>query len=196
MNKKLAIILGSIIGVIVLAVIIIFGANQVQQMQVHNKEVAAKEKEAAIEKKREKVFDKTFDQFITDATASAALSESMGGTYHDVWSKTIDNGSVTISGKKYTDFSKAVSAQSDKFETNGFVDDVEKGYNDSKETYDKLSKNVTYKNQERFNQAKNLYDSLGKFYSLSSSPSGSLNSFTEDFNQLDSDIAAALKAIQ
>jgi hypothetical protein len=196
MNKHLKIILGSIAGVIVFAVLIIFGFNQLQQVQTHNAEVAAHKKAVAAEKKKEKQFNEVFPTFISDASDVGGQAETIGGKFYDVWQKTIENGSIKIAGDKYTDFNDALRIQSAIFDGNGDLDEIKTVYNNLKRDYKVLSQNVTKKNKEKFAQVKKLYNDLSEFYNLTTSPTGSLSSYSTDYNQLDSSIAAALKAIQ
>lgn len=196
MSKALKRIIGGFLGVIVFAVLLIFGFNQIQQIQAHNAKVAAHKNALAAEKKKEKQFNEVFSDFTSNATEVGTKSETIGRKFYDVWQKTIENGSVTISGQKVTDFSDAIQVQAAVFDANGDLDKVKTSYNNLKNDYAVLEKNVTKKNEDRFNQVKELYDSLSKFYNLSTSPTGSLNSFTEDFNQYDNDVASQLQAIQ
>jgi hypothetical protein len=196
MNKKLAIILGSIIGVIVLAVIIIFGANQVQQMQEHNAEVAAKEKTAALDKKKEKTFNKTLPYFVKFAQEVGVNAEDIGGKYHDVWLDTIDKGKVEIAGKTYTDFNDSLAAQGEVFDKKGDITTLTALYDQTKKYFSTLTKNQTKKNANKYDTTEKLFNTLDKFYSLTTSPTGSFSSFSEEYNKLDSDLASQLRVLQ
>lgn len=200
MNKKLIIAFGSVITVLLAVAIVLFSINQYQQVQAHNEKIAAqkkanaeKKKAAAKQKDKEKNFESAYDLFIGYATDAAAAAETIGSKFHDVWQKTIFDGSVTVSGKKYTDFNDSLEAQAALL-----VDDKDKAiedFNSMKEQFDTLQENQTDKNAERYSQAKDLYESVSQFFNLAVSPNGTLETFTEDFNQYDNDVASKIDAI-
>lgn len=196
MSKKFVIIGGSILTVLIVIPIVLFSINQYQQIQTHNAKVAAQKKTAALEKKKEKQFASVFPTFLSDAADVGGQAEIIGGKFYDVWQKTIDDGSVKISGEKYTDFNDAIEVQSAVFDANGDLDKIKVAYDNLKRDYKVLSQNVTKRSRDKFARVKKLYSDLNEFYNLSTSPSGSLSSYSTDFNQLDSDIAAALKDLQ
>ncbi|MCO7175572.1 hypothetical protein ACFP7A_00735 [Sporolactobacillus kofuensis] len=203
MNKKLAIIGGSIIGAILLVAIVIFSVNQVQQMQERNAKAAAHEKAVAVqakaakaEKQKKKDFSGAYDLFVGFATTTAQDAEEIGGKYHDVWQKTIFDDSVTIKGKRYTDFNDSIQAQYDVFEANGKNKDAKEAFDSMKVQFDIMTDSLTLANQAKYDDAKKLYDLVSKFYNLSIDPSGTLQSYTEDFNQYDNDVASQLQTLQ
>jgi hypothetical protein len=59
-----------------------------------------------------------------------------------------------------------------------------------------LTKSLSSKNQAKYDDAKKLYDLVSKFYNLSTDPSGNLQSYTEDYNQYDNDVASQLQTLQ
>lgn len=203
MTKKLKIILGSVAGALVLILLIIFSINQVQQMQDRNAKAVAREKvvtaqakAAKAEKQKEKDFSGAYNLFTSFATSTAQDAEEIGGKYHDVWQTTIFDDRVTIKGKTYTDFNDALQAQYDVFEANGKNKDAQDAFDSMKVQFRILTESLTSANQAKYDDAKKLYDLVSKFYNLSTDPSGSLQSYTEDYNQYDNDVASQLQTLQ
>jgi cell division protein FtsB len=195
MNKKLIIIFGSLISALLIIIIAIFGYNQYQQVKAHNAKVAAQKKAEAAKIVKEKTFDIVYESFVLDSKDLATAAEDIGSKYVDVWNKVIFDGSVTVSGVKLTDFNDALSAQSLAFSTHGNLDKISKKEDDVRNDFKDLKSNVTDKNRDKFNIAKSVYNALLKFDSLATSPSGSLQTYSEQFNSSDTDIAGKISSL-
>lgn len=194
MNKTLKLIIGGFLGVIVFAILLIFGFNQIQQIQAHNAEVAAHKKAVAAEKKKETAFNKSYEQFVSDAGTTASQSETIGGKFYDTWRKVIYDGQVKLEGATWKEMDLALQVQANVLKDD--ISKVDKDADNMKNDFATMEKNVTKKNQERFNKAKNFYDNVTKFHNLSTTASGSFDTFSKEFNQLDSDIAAQMDGLK
>lgn len=126
--------------------------------------------------------------------SGCADAESSAGLIHDVWKNAIyeDRDDET---DKYTrpdgyfvsDFNDALS---NLWSDTSFLSDIEEIKN-NQESVQKIMKNLKNppdKYAEAYSDLKAFYDVYLEFTNLAINPSGNLTSYTEDYNDLDSDV--------
>lgn len=185
-HKKLYFLIGASIVVIV--------CGGIGYKAYHDKKVAD-DKQAEI-KAKEKEFNDTYQTFAGEAYTFGSKTESMTNKIASVWHDAIwnDNG-VTIGGKQYTDFNKAISAQQTVWVTNGQFSKMENKLDDLREDHHTLSLDVTKKNSADFKKANAVYSLSKEFYNAVKSPNGNYNEYSNYTTDLDNKLSNKLSDI-
>lgn len=174
-RKKLLIIIASIVAILAIAAATITVAYQ-----------------NSIEE--EKVYAENMEEIIVDMLDGAAKAESAGSLFKDVWYNSIweehdkKTDKYTMkNGKFFDDFNDALSnLQSDP----SFIKKINKIENRQQEVIEKMQKlsNPPKKYEAAHQTLQDYYDAFISFTNLVTTPNGSLNSFSEDFNKRDSEV--------
>lgn len=160
----------------------------------HDKKVA-QDKQAEINAKQ-KEFNDTYQTFAGEAYTFGSDTESMSNKITSVWHDAIwnDNG-VTISGKQYTDFNKAISALQTSWINSGKFGKMEDKLDDLREDHHTLSLDVTKKNATNYKKATKVYSLSKEFYNSVKSPNGSYTDYSNYSTDLDNKLSNALSDI-
>jgi hypothetical protein len=187
MSKKWVAIILAVVAALVIGLICV-------QVKKQNEIKAQKEAEAAAEAAEEQ-YEKNLKDLNFTLLTGTARAESCGNKIHDVWSNTIWE-KADADTDQFTKDSATGTFNSD-FNTslkNLFSDEAfkkaEKTVSQDKEdatTLMKSLKNPPEKWNDAYNEIQKFYDDYIKFANLVISPSGNLQSFTQEFNQLDAD---------
>ncbi|MCR1959736.1 zinc-ribbon domain-containing protein [Thomasclavelia cocleata] len=184
-----------IIGIVaVLAVIgIIFGAVSINK---HNEEQRAKELAEQEEQKAKelaKQYEKNLNTIVYKMLNGAADAESCGNKIKKVWSNTIweDDDPET---DKYTktngvfneDFNTSLTALFTDPDFMKTIDDIEKNQSEVNKIM-KDMKNPPEEWEDAYNDLKEYYDNYLILTNLCINPSGSLQTFSTNFNDADTD---------
>ncbi len=189
-KKKLIIIISSII---VALIIVAVGALLIKQ-HADNVEKERIQKESQKKQEREESYKSNLDLVSYSMLDGASKAEELGNLTHDVWSNAIfeehdkKTDKYTIKNGKFVDdfndaianlqSSKSYQKKSEKIETNKeLVNDLMKKMKNPPAKYSKASKVL-----------EEYYDSYISLVELALSPTGNLNSFTESFNEADSEV--------
>jgi hypothetical protein len=189
MNKKLAIIGGSIIGVILLAAIVLFTVNQAQQIQAHNAEVAEINK-------KEKTFNDSYQVFKNESGLLNLYSDSIASGIREVWHKAIFDGEVSVDGKNYSEdnMEQAIQAKVDQLAYT--MDNAGMSADRLQKQYGEMKQNLTTSNKDKYKNATQLYNDLMDFYHFATNDiSGSYKEYTNSYNQLSTDVNTDLSAV-
>jgi len=133
--------------------------------------------------------------------SGASDAERAGGLIHDVWYNSIYEKSSTRTDK-YTkpngsfvsDFNKALA---NLFSDKSFISDIE-SIEKNQETVASIMKkliNPSEEHKEAYSALKDLYEVYTDLCECAVNPTGSLNSYTADFNEADSGFAKCYKAL-
>ncbi len=194
-----------IIIVIIFAIVIIgsiFGVKKYQDIMAEKAEKAAEE---AAEKERLQIsedYAANLELVSFTMITGAAEAEEAGGLIHDVWYNTIYEESDTDTDK----YTKGTYGFNDDFNTslqNLFSDVNFQSTISSIETNQETVKGLMKKlinPPEEYNQAynalKDYYDSYIELTNLVINPTGSLQTFTNNFNNADSAVAKYYEAMK
>lgn len=134
------------------------------------------------------------------ATNTAAKAEGMINTYQKVWHDDIFNSGYTTSNGTYhsdglDNFSQAIQDQRNIYDELGDNKQLTDGINSINTTMDVL-KNPPSQYKDLYQQFVDLYSSLSSFVNMATDPSGSLQSYTSDANNLDNDIFKKINGIK
>ncbi|MCM3724602.1 hypothetical protein M3226_02655 [Neobacillus cucumis] len=164
----------------------------------HVQTVKAEEAAAEAKKKAIKNYEKNMGLALAAAIVVGTHSEKMADQYHDVWYSAIFNDRYTTSdGTKhsYGSFNQAIKDQNSVYEQSG---DNLKLLSEMVvfEGYMNKLKNPPSKYEQLYQELVDLYATASSFEKLAESPSGSLQSYTNEFNQRDSELAEKIKSLQ
>ncbi|WP_407894824.1 hypothetical protein [Lacticaseibacillus sp. N501-2] len=122
------------------------------------------------------------------AYSEAASAEKLGQKVQTTWHDAIfnDNG-ATVAGKQYGDFNDAIEALINS-ETS-LTSKISDGRGSMTTGMNTMSKNVTYDTKSKLETALKIATKVEKFASMTTSPSGSYQTYGADLSELDSDAA-------
>ncbi len=191
--NKLDLRKGIIIGALAFVIIVI---AVVVGSSIHQKTV--ERKKADKEKQLETEYMENYTSAANEMFNGGLKAEKACGLIHDVWSNCIfDESDVTTD--KYTsgtdDFNVALA---NLFTDSSFVSDVA-DIKDSKVKVDDLMKelkNPPDKYDDAYDALQDLYTEYTTMVSLAEEPSGSLTSYTSEFNSADTDFVTAYNKVQ
>ncbi|AVK60320.1 hypothetical protein C5Z25_00355 [Lactobacillus sp. CBA3605] len=179
-HKKLSYILMAI-GLII-AIGGYFGNTyQIKQEQI---------RQAKIEKNKEKTFASNYSNIRYYTYTTGIKAEKIGDKLTSVWHDAIwnDNG-VTVDGKSYTDFNKAIEAQYAVYTSEGTIDKMDTALSHLESTYATLKQNVTNKNETKLADAKKAVKDAKKFVNLVENPSGNYSTFSDNISEADANLS-------
>ncbi|NWN95927.1 MAG: hypothetical protein HLX43_16125 [Bacillus sp. (in: Bacteria)] len=182
-NKKLVILVSGF-GLIIAAVFAFLKYNSIQQEKA--KRIAA-----------DKKYVHAMHQFVSDGYKAGTKAEEMVKTLQDVWHDAIFEATYEIDGKIHAsgmDFNDAIQAQYTSFEKNGDLSKLESHQAALEADMEKL-KNPPAKYKDIYQDIVDAYGSLKEFTEMADDPSGSLESLTDKANELDSEVAKKLNAV-
>lgn len=187
-NKKKVITVVSVAIVVILAIISgIFAKN-------------------SIDKKNAEKSAKAYYNKLESATSTmflgCASAESAAGLIHDVWYNAIYE-KTDASTDEYTkpdgyfvsDFNDALFNLQTDTSFSDKISDIEKNQ-ESVEKLMKELKNPPAEHKEAYDTLKEFYDCYLEFTSLATNPNGSLQSYTNDYNDLDSEVMSKYKKME
>jgi hypothetical protein len=164
----------------------------------HEQTVQAEKAAAAAKKNTLETYKENMNLALAAATLVGSHAEKMGNQYHDVWYSAIFNHRYTTSdgqSHSYGTYSQAIKDQRDAYVKSSDTTKLKMEMATLESTVSKL-KNPTVQYKEIYKELVDLYSTVTSFESLAEDPSGSLQSYTDDFNQLDTALAQKIKAIQ
>lgn len=153
-------------------------------------------------KKAAEMYAVNFDSCIQEMFYGAASAESTGGLIHDVWYNTI-NKKTNAKTDKYTktkyggfnkDFNDSLSNLFSDTEFKIKINDIKENQKQVASLMKKL-KNPPEEYTDAYDALKNLYEAYCDITECAVNPSGSLSSYTSDFNAADSDFIKYYKAV-
>ncbi|CAJ1227594.1 hypothetical protein [Lactiplantibacillus xiangfangensis] len=157
--------------------------------QVHQEQV----RQAQIKKAKEKAFADNYSNISYYAYETGTRAEKVGNKLTKVWHAAIwDDGGITIDGQNYTDFNKALNAQSDLYTSNGTIDKLDSKLNSLESTYKELKQNVTSKNTDKLSKAKNVVKDTKDLVNIVENPSGNYATFSSHFSDADAKLSSDL----
>lgn len=183
--------------IIVLSIVIVLAVAIISGLAIRNYIVDQKTEEERI------AYQETLD-----ATSAAILlqgysAESCGSLIHDVWFNTIyeeddyitDDYTKNSYGRFYDDFNDALSVL---FSDEDFLDQIDslKSGQDAINSFMKELSSPPEGFENAHEAILELYDAYTALVNLAISPSGNLQSYTENFNEADSNFANCYKALQ
>lgn len=188
-NMKKYIIIALLIVVLATAAVLI-GRN------IHNNNLAQQEEQSK-------------QEYMDDLQAASAAmllgaieAEDAGTLIHDVWYDAIyeernftTEDYVYPNGKLVSDFNEALG---NLFIDADFISTIS-SIETNQETVSSLMKSLTNPPEEyedAYDSIKELYDAYNSLVNLTTSPTGSLSSYTQDFNSADSEFANCYEAIK
>lgn len=132
-----------------------------------------------------------------DLVLFGMFSESVNAEISEVWRRTIEQKSVYINGQTsyFGDFNSALSEKYQELSFNGVYKRLDSLSNDINLKMKKLKKPLFIYGPIK-NALMSMYINVNEMYNLAKSPSGSLNSFTETINELDSDIFRSINELK
>lgn len=183
-NKKKVSYIIMAVGVIVAA-----GGYWAQTYQVKQAQI----RQAQLKKQKEKTFADNYGNIKYYAYTTGVKAEKIGNKFVDVWHDAIwEDSGVTIDGKSYTDFNKALQAQYDVYSSDGTIDKMDTALKHLESTYAKCRENVTAKNQAKLTKAKQTVKDAKHFVKLVESPSGNYATFSSNVSDADSTLSTDL----
>jgi type II secretory pathway pseudopilin PulG len=186
-SKKLT---GIIIGVVVVLVIGLISVQMKKQAEIK----AQKEAEAAAAAAEEQ-YGKDIKNLNDTLLIATARAEKCGNKIHDVWYNTIWKKDDTetdeftkdsVTGSFNSDFNTSLK---NLFSDQDFKKTEKAVSNDMAEITESMKalKDPPEKWADAYNAIQNFYNDYIKFENLVTSPSGSLTSYSQQFNQIDQD---------
>lgn len=189
MNKKLAIIGGSILGLLLVVAIILFSVNQYQQIQARNAEVAKINK-------KEKTFNDSYQVFKNEAGLLNLYSDSIASGIREVWHKAIFDGEVSVDGKNYTEDNMEQAIQAEVDQSAHTMDNAGMSADRLQKQYGDMKQSLTPSNKDKYKNATQLYNDLMDFYHFATNDiSGSYKEYINSYNQLSADVNTDLSAV-
>ncbi|MGG3684855.1 hypothetical protein [Aeribacillus composti] len=130
-------------------------------------------------------FGENLNFLVMNMLNTGADAEEMVNTYIDVWHDAIFNDTfgVEVGGERYYDFDSAVTAQKSEFEQDGKIEELQKSLDKTERDLKKL-KNPPDEYKEAYELAVDMYKSHKEFVEYAISPSGSLQSYSDDARKL------------
>lgn len=135
--------------------------------------------------------------------SGAAQAEKSGGLIHDVWYNTIykkqdtktDKYTKNSNGTFNDDFNTSIRNLRD---DESFINDINYIKNNQEATNNIMKKlvNPPEEFEEAYDKLQELYDSYLELTNLAVNPTGTLSTYTSDFNDADSAVANAYKTMQ
>lgn len=190
-NKKISLSKIIIAVVVILAVIVCaWGIKS-------NNQKKAEQKAAEEAKKQQENYENTFKEAVLTMVTGASDAEDAGNLIHDVWYDSIYKNRNEENTKKYVmdDFNDSLSAL---FSDSSFKEKLSsiESNKDSVNDLMKELKNPPDEYKEAYDELKDLYDSYLNIVNIATDPSGSLQTYTSNFNSADSDVAQKIQSIQ
>lgn len=152
--------------------------------------------------KAEKQYKTNMALVLLSATTTAAKAEGMNmiNTYQQVWHDDIFNGGYTTSNGTYhsdrlSNFSQAIKDQHDIYDELGDNKKLAAGMISVNTTMDEL-KNPPSQYKDLYKEIVDLYSSLSRFVDMVNNPTGSLQSYSSDANNLDNDVSKKINSIK
>lgn len=169
--------------IMVVGLVLAAGGYFGNQYEIHQAQV----RQAKIKQQKEKTFADNYSNIRYYALEVGTSAEKIGNKYVDVWHDAIwEDSGVTIDGKTYTDFNKAIQAQYNVYTNNGTIDDMDANLASLESTYKKLTNNVTAKNTEKLAKAKKTVTDAKAFVNTVEDPSGNYGTFSNKVSENDS----------
>jgi hypothetical protein len=134
------------------------------------------------EKEAEK-YGEDLNFLVMNMLSTGADAEEMINTYIDVWHDAIFNDSAEVGGERYYDFDSAVAAQKSEFEQDGKIEELQKSLDKTEKELKKL-KNPPEEYKEAYELAVDMYKVHREFVGYAISPTGSLQSYSDDARDL------------
>lgn len=166
-----------------------------KQVALHAAKVKA-EKEAK-KQQAELQYIKNIKDVVLDITYASGKAKDMISTYQKVWHDAIWDHIYTSSDGQMqivTDFNEAISLQRDAYDKAGTISELQ----NEMSTIEKImnqSKEPPSKYKGIYNGVVDLYATLTNYEKMSESPSGSLNSFTSDADEIGNELSQKLSSI-
>jgi len=148
---------------------------------------------AKIKKNKESNFASNYSSINYYASKTGIVAEKVGEKYSTVWHDAIWNDSVTVNGKSYTDFNKAVAAQTEAYVLDGTMSKMDDNLKKLNSTYSDLQKNVTDKNVEKLATAKQTVKDTREFVNTVENPSGNYSTFNNNVSDADSALSTDIQ---
>ena len=152
--------------------------------------------------KEEKKYYSKLESTTNIMLAGCADAESAAGLIHDVWKNAIyeEEDSSTDDYTKpdgyfVSDFNDALANLEADISFSKKVDGIRKNQITVEKAMKEL-KNPPEKYKEAYDTIKDFYESYLEFTRLATNPSGSLQSYTSDYNDLDSDVMSKYKKME
>lgn len=158
---------------------------------------------ALSQKIKTKNYSETLSSISTLMIEGTTSAEEAGKLIHDVWYNTIfeefdsltDEFTMDSDGYKfYDDFNEALSNLFNDYSFSKKLDSIKENLVSVNSMMKELN-NPPKKYQEAYIILKDFYDAYLELTNLVLNPTGSLQTFTDDFNEADSKVANALKKI-
>ena len=190
-NKKKVLKIGILTIAITLALICIFVV--VRDNQKKKAEQLAEEQALQLSKD----YAENLSSTVLVMISGAADAEKAGNLIRDVWSDTIydeynPETSKYVSG--HSDFNDSLQALFDDSEFSGKLNDIKT----NQETLKSLMKELTNppeEHTEAYSELKNFYDAYLELTNLVTNPTGSLQTFTNNFNDADTAVVKYYEAM-
>lgn len=171
--------------IMIIGLIVAGGSYGINAYQVKQKQI----RQANIKKQKETNFANNYSNIKYYASKTGIVAEKVGNKYSSVWHDAIWDDSVTVNGKSYTDFSKAVSAQTEAYVLDGTISKMDDNLKKLNSTYSSLQKNVTSKNEAKLTTAKQTVKDTRNFVKIVENPSGNYSTFNDNLSDADSTLS-------
>ena len=192
-NKKIS--LTKILIAVVIIIIVIAGGFGIKS----NNEKKAVQKAEQEAKEQKENYESTLQKAITTMLTGASDAEEAGNLIHDVWYDAIYKNYSEANTSKYVkatgDFNDSLSALFNDSTFKSKIASIESN-KDSVSSLMKQLKNPPDEYEEAYDSLKELYNSYLDITNLVTDPTGSLQSFTSNFNDADSEVAQKMQAMQ
>lgn len=175
--------------IIIIIVILLAGGLGTIAYQKHK----AAEEAAALKAKEDRFNDE--EKNFSDYSYKVGNKlRSMDNKISKLWYGAIynDNG-VTVDGKNYTDFNKAISAQFDVWNENGDTDTLNSNAKYLASNYKRMETNVTSSSRESFAKDKKIYNDIKSYYTLVTSPSGTYATYSSNTTNANNKLSTDLQ---
>jgi hypothetical protein len=168
-----------------------------KQAEIQATKVKA-EKEADKKKQAELQYVKNINEVVFDITNAGAKTNDITNTYQKVWHDAIWDHIYTSSDGQIqivSDFNTAISYQRAAYEKAGTISELQ----NEMSTINKLMiqlKEPPSKYKGLYSEVVDLYSTLTNFEKMAENPSGSLNSYSSDIDNLDNDLSKKINSIK
>jgi ABC-type transporter Mla subunit MlaD len=148
----------------------------------------------------EKQYKENMSLFLLQSTKVGAKAESMINTYQEVWHDDIFNDGYTTSNGTYhkdrlNNFNQAIKDQWNIYDVLGDNKELKRDMDNVDKTINVL-KNPPTQYKDLYKEIVDLYTDLSRFVEKANNPSGSLQSYTNDANSMDTDITKKIDSIR
>lgn len=186
-KKKVFLVIGIIVAIVALTIGAVLNKQKMDEKELQ---------------KKEKAYYTKLETVTIQMLSGCVKAESTAGLIHDVWRNAIYEES-DVTTDKYTqpngwfvdDFNDALA---ELYKDSSFNSDVE-AIEDNQDSVQKNMKglrNPPNKYKEAYNELKEFYDCYIEFTNLAVNPSGSLTSYTSDYNDLDAEVMSKYKKMK